>query len=63
MRWVTYADASGHDRAGVVEDGAINPLERGVTLLELLDSGGLSAAGGIERATFRQFPSSRSRRE
>jgi 2-keto-4-pentenoate hydratase/2-oxohepta-3-ene-1,7-dioic acid hydratase in catechol pathway len=48
MRWVTYADASGHDRAGVVKDSAIHALESGVTVLELLDSGELSAAG--ERA-------------
>ena len=48
MRWVTYADASGHDRAGVVNDGAIHALEPGVTVLELLDSGDLTAAG--ERA-------------
>ena len=45
MRWVTYADASGHDRVGVVQDGAIHTLQYGVTLLNLLDSpDGLSAA-------------------
>jgi 2-keto-4-pentenoate hydratase/2-oxohepta-3-ene-1,7-dioic acid hydratase in catechol pathway len=46
MRWVTYADTSGQDRAGVVKDGAIRALEPGVTLLDLLDSpSGLPAAG------------------
>jgi 2-keto-4-pentenoate hydratase/2-oxohepta-3-ene-1,7-dioic acid hydratase in catechol pathway len=45
MRWVTYVDASGHDRAGVVKDGDIHSLEDGVTLLDLLESpGGLRAA-------------------
>lgn len=45
MRWVTYADASVHDRVGVVQDGAIHALQYGVTLLDLLDSpDGLSAA-------------------
>jgi 2-keto-4-pentenoate hydratase/2-oxohepta-3-ene-1,7-dioic acid hydratase in catechol pathway len=46
MRWVTYADASGHNRAGVVKDGAIHAVEPGVTLLGLLESpGGLNTAG------------------
>jgi len=45
MRWVTYADASGNDRVGVVKDGAIHALQYGVTMLDLLDSAdGLSAA-------------------
>ena len=46
MRWVTYVDAAGYDRAGVLKDGDIHSLEAGVTVLDLLDSpDGLSAAG------------------
>jgi 2-keto-4-pentenoate hydratase/2-oxohepta-3-ene-1,7-dioic acid hydratase in catechol pathway len=49
MRWVTYADASGHDRTGVVNGDVIHALEPEVTLLDVLDSAsGLSEAG--ERA-------------
>jgi 2-keto-4-pentenoate hydratase/2-oxohepta-3-ene-1,7-dioic acid hydratase in catechol pathway len=56
MRWVTYADASGHDRTGVVEDGAIHALDDGVTLLDLLDfPGGLSAAGDRALAAPREI--------
>jgi 2-keto-4-pentenoate hydratase/2-oxohepta-3-ene-1,7-dioic acid hydratase in catechol pathway len=46
MRWVTYADSSGRDRAGVVEGGVIHALDPGVTVLDLLDSDGLTDAGG-----------------
>ncbi|MBC3191120.1 fumarylacetoacetate hydrolase family protein [Pseudonocardia sp. C8] len=48
MRFVTYASAAGDDRVGLVDGDRVHGLEPGVTLLGLLESDGLDAAG--ERA-------------
>jgi 2-keto-4-pentenoate hydratase/2-oxohepta-3-ene-1,7-dioic acid hydratase in catechol pathway len=50
MRWATYVDPTGAERAGLVLEGGIHPLEPGERLLDLLGDDGERLAHAADRA-------------
>ena len=50
MRWAMYVDATGADRAGLVLDDGIHPLESGERLIDLLGDDGERLAHAEDRA-------------
>jgi 2-keto-4-pentenoate hydratase/2-oxohepta-3-ene-1,7-dioic acid hydratase in catechol pathway len=50
MRWATYVDATGGERAGLLLDDGIHPLEPGERLIDLLGDDGEKLAHAEDRA-------------
>src|SRR5947208_6592693 len=51
MRWATFRQGSGEERAGLVVDGRILALPQGTRLIDLLGDGGERLAAAAERTT------------